>query len=393
MIKRIILGGLIAWLALGTVSRSMAQGIEFFHGTWEEALLKARQEDKIIFVDAYTTWCGPCKRMSSQTFPDAAVGEYFNPRFVSLKIDMEKGPGLEFRKKYPVSAYPTLFFIDPDEKVVQKSVGAKDPAGLISLAESVMAGYDKSAKYASAYEAGDRSYELVYNYVAALNKSGKPTNKIANEYIATQADLNTPDNLRFLLEAATQVDCQCFEYFETYKAQIIALTSGETVDNQIRNACANTVKRAIEFESPELIAQAGQAMKRHLPKEADFFISQSNIQYALQLHQLDGIVDKVEQHVRRFIKGDPALLEQMALDLEKYAADDPGAMALAVDTAGKAAKPGETKYVLTYARLTQKVIGADPAVKILDDALLRIEDQSSKDYIDLSAMRSKFLRS
>ena len=54
------------------------QGIEFYHGTWEEAILKAKAEDKIIFVDAFTTWCGPCKRMAASTFPDPAVGVLFN---------------------------------------------------------------------------------------------------------------------------------------------------------------------------------------------------------------------------------------------------------------------------------------------------------------------------
>ena len=196
------------------LSKGSSQGIEFFHGTWEEALLKARTEDKIIFVDAYTTWCGPCKNMAANTFPDPEVGKFFNQNFISMKIDMEKEMGLEFRKKFPVSAYPTLFFIDYDEEVVQKTVGAKRPEDLIALGVSITEKYDKSSKYAAAYEAGDRSYELVYAYVAALNKSGKSSVKIANDYLAGQEDLTTPENLKFILEAASQVDCQCFVLVE-----------------------------------------------------------------------------------------------------------------------------------------------------------------------------------
>ena len=194
-----------------------AQGIEFFHGTWEEALIKAKAEDRIIFVDAFTTWCGPCKAMAANTFPNPEVGEYFNMHFISMKIDMEKEMGLEFRKKFPVTAYPTLFFIDSDQEVILKSVGGKSPPDLISIAESVVAKFDKSSKYEGAYTAGDRSYQLVYDYVAALNKSGKPSLKVANEYLASQSDLTTPDNLKFILEAAAQVDCKCFELLEKYK--------------------------------------------------------------------------------------------------------------------------------------------------------------------------------
>ncbi|MFN4256425.1 MAG: thioredoxin family protein, partial [Saprospiraceae bacterium] len=70
-----------------------AQGMNFEHGTWAEVLAKAKAENKPIFMDAYTVWCGPCKMMSNQTFPDAKVAELFNARFVNVKVDMEKGEG------------------------------------------------------------------------------------------------------------------------------------------------------------------------------------------------------------------------------------------------------------------------------------------------------------
>ena len=95
-----------------------AAGIDFFQGTWEEALEKAKKEDKLIFVDAYTTWCGPCKRMSKQVFTQNEVGEFYNKNFISMKIDMEKTPGRKFQRKYPVSAFPTLYYIDGDLSLI-----------------------------------------------------------------------------------------------------------------------------------------------------------------------------------------------------------------------------------------------------------------------------------
>ena len=67
-----------------------AQGIEFFKGTWEEALAEASAKEKLIFVDAYAVWCGPCKRMAKNVFTQDKVGEFFNKNFVNMKIDMEK---------------------------------------------------------------------------------------------------------------------------------------------------------------------------------------------------------------------------------------------------------------------------------------------------------------
>ena len=67
-----------------------AQGIVFSNVSFEEALEKAQQEGKQIFVDVYTSWCGPCKMMAKNVFTQQEVGEYYNEHFVCLKLDAEK---------------------------------------------------------------------------------------------------------------------------------------------------------------------------------------------------------------------------------------------------------------------------------------------------------------
>jgi thiol-disulfide isomerase/thioredoxin len=370
-----------------------AQGIEFFHGTWEEAVMKAKAEDKLLFVDAFATWCGPCKRMAASTFPDPEVGTLFNTYFISMKIDMEQPMGIEFKRKFPVSSYPTLFFIDDQQQVIQKVVGAKTPPDLIALAEKVLAKYDKSVKYEAAYNAGDRSYQLVYDYVAALNKAGKPSLKIANDYLATQENLTSPENLKFILEAASQVDCQCFDLFEKYKSEISKVVDDETIKAKVRFACNNTVKRAIEFESPDLIPLAYDAMKRHLPAEADRFKSDSEIRYALGLHQLDQIESMVTVHAKKYIKNDPPALNRLALDLDKYGSDNVSCQKMAIDLAGKAAdsKDATTPYITSYAELLFKYGQKEKAIAVIDQAMSKIEHEESKDYQTLNALRNKMV--
>lgn len=106
-----------------TTELSDYQGIRFETGGLQEALAKARKENKAVFVDCYTSWCGPCKMMSSKVFPDKQAGDFFNPRFISLKIDMEKDEGKELAQKWGIRAFPTYLILDPQGEIVYTSMG------------------------------------------------------------------------------------------------------------------------------------------------------------------------------------------------------------------------------------------------------------------------------
>jgi thioredoxin 1 len=112
-------------------------GIHFFKGNFKDALDKAKTENKLVFMDAYASWCGPCKAMQKNVFPDPLVGKVFDDKFVSVAYDMEIGEGLELSAKYPVKGYPTLLFLSPDGNIVRSELGGRDAAGLIALANEV----------------------------------------------------------------------------------------------------------------------------------------------------------------------------------------------------------------------------------------------------------------
>lgn len=114
-------------------------GIDFKSMTLDEALALSNETGKLIFIDAYTSWCGPCKQMAATTFRDKGVGEFFNENFINLKIEMEKsadGPGVA--KKYRVRAYPTLLIIDGNGSLVKQTVGMQNVSRLMSFAESAL---------------------------------------------------------------------------------------------------------------------------------------------------------------------------------------------------------------------------------------------------------------
>ena len=112
-------------------------GIQFTEASWKDILKKAKAEKKIIFLDAYASWCGPCKMLQKNVFTKKAVGEFYNSKFINVKMDMEKGEGPALAEVYPLEAYPTLMYIDGNGRLLKKFIGAPGADDLISLGKSV----------------------------------------------------------------------------------------------------------------------------------------------------------------------------------------------------------------------------------------------------------------
>lgn len=114
------------------------EGIKFEEGNWKNVLATAEKKEKIIFLDLYASWCGPCKMLKSRTFPDSQVGQFFNTNFVNYKLDAEKGEGISLASKYAVTAYPTLIFLDSKGNVLARTVGFHNARELIEVGKQII---------------------------------------------------------------------------------------------------------------------------------------------------------------------------------------------------------------------------------------------------------------
>lgn len=109
---------LVMFLGFGASVRATAlptdepPGVTFLKGSWKDALAEAKRQNKPIFLDVFTTWCPPCKRMAKEAFPNARVGAKFNIHFINYQLDAEKGEGIAIAKQYAVASYPTALYID-----------------------------------------------------------------------------------------------------------------------------------------------------------------------------------------------------------------------------------------------------------------------------------------
>jgi thiol:disulfide interchange protein len=126
-------------------------GMHFEHNTtWQKILAKAKKEHKYIFVDCFTTWCGPCKIMTYNVFSKAEVGTFFNANFVNVEVQMDKTPkdneevtkwyanASAFETQYDVHNYPTYLIFNPMGEIVHRFVGSMPEDDFLAKGKDVV---------------------------------------------------------------------------------------------------------------------------------------------------------------------------------------------------------------------------------------------------------------
>lgn len=282
-----------------------AQGIEFFHGSWEEALAKAAAEDKLIFVDAYAEWCGPCKKMSAQVFPMPTVGAFHNTNFINVKYDMEKEESADFRKTHRVSAYPTLLYINAKNEVVHKVVGGKQADQLVAAGAEAMAKMDDIEDLKVAFEAEGRSAKDAFKYIRALVRAQEPHLRAANDYLRKPAGaLTEEDNLRTIFVAATDADSRIFDLLTKYRAELVALTGQEAYDQKIEQAVRSTFDKAIEYRDVSLMQAAAEKQALVDAEKAKRLQLEGNFELALRGSDAKVFLKHTKTYLKKGADGD-----------------------------------------------------------------------------------------
>lgn len=168
--KKVMLIAILAIISLGVKAHGDKHGIKFFKGTYEELLAEAKKQDKEIFIDFYTKWCGPCKAIAKNVFPLESVGKFYNEHFICYKVDAEVGEGPMLAKKYNVKGFPTFTFTDAEGKSIYEgsSIGAGDEKGFLRLGRLAL-GLEKKdwAWYQEEFKKGTRSVEFLDAYFQA----------------------------------------------------------------------------------------------------------------------------------------------------------------------------------------------------------------------------------
>jgi|GEM_PF-1154569 len=237
---------LVAFVLMFGYQNLSAEGIDFEHGTWGEALKKAQQEDKLIFLDAYTTWCGPCKWMTANVMNQPEVGEFFNKHFVNVKMDMEKGEGLGLAKKFGVGAYPTLAFVDAQSAMVWRVAGALDTEQFLALGQKIVDGVEPVQKMYDKFASGKYDKDFLYKYLIHTQEVAMRSNGALEEYLKLMKpeDLRNEQDFDVFVRFFSKTDSEYFKEFEKNMEMYKELHGAEKVEEKYYGSFLRTMQRS-----------------------------------------------------------------------------------------------------------------------------------------------------
>ncbi len=226
-------------LVTGFATAQKSTCVQFQQGlNWAQIKEKALKENKYIFVDGFTTWCEPCRKMAQEIFPQQKVGEFFNKTFINVAVqfDVTKNDNEEIKnwykeaktlnEKYQIELYPTYLFFNPQGELIHRINGATFNANeFIAKAKNALEPATQYITLKQQFKKGNKDP----NFLLALTKATQRANDskfipiAANAYLGTQQNLLTEENLKLILLATTKSTDVGFKVLRNHAAEVDAI--------------------------------------------------------------------------------------------------------------------------------------------------------------------------
>ncbi len=297
------------WGALLLVhAHSFSQGINFRQDDWQNVLAQAKAQNKLIFVDIYTTWCRPCKEMDKKTFSETTVGDKFNARFINYKLDAEKGFGITLAKRYNVNSYPTCLFIDNSENLVYKQEGYLGPTDLLKEADLVLQNQSDSKPiytYDKLYNEGKRDAEFLYEYIAKRARYKLDNMALVEEYVKVvpPAQQSSDKVLRLVVNNGFKIDGKAFEILMKFREKAESLFEGgvEKVNEAFSVSVNEAFYQAIEAKDEKLFEKVLRANLKALPNTADRVNDKNKLAFYMAIKDTEHFVAAAENYLNQYV--------------------------------------------------------------------------------------------
>ena len=284
---------------------SHAQEINFEKGTWEDAVAKAKTQNKPIFIDFFTTWCGPCKLLDQKVYSKPEVIQKMNANFINVKIDAEKGEGPDLARRFEVSAYPFLVWADKNQNVLLTDAGYMPVGEFMKSVDNALNQYKEGRleDYENQYRAGKRDAAFMADFINKRRAMVMDNRELVEQYLLTipVSEQTSEKTLKLLAENTFTLNGKAIEIlknqlaFKKYNISILEIVSSTMMEyfrNALRTKNLDLIERLAVHNSQLNPVEAGRQNERY---RMEFYKSTNNTLKYLETAQ--NLADKFLMNV------------------------------------------------------------------------------------------------
>lgn len=213
------------------ITISAQEAIQFQELPFKDIIAKAKKEKKLVFIDAYASWCGPCKMMEKNVFTQKAVSDYYNTNFINARFDMEKGEGRDIASKFGVRSYPTYLFLNGEGELVSRNTGYMEESLFVAMAQDINSPGNKKGSLKDRFAGGEKDPEFLINIMKLnANSDYEFAKKASERYFQNKKKTEelSKDEIGFLLYFVKSSEDTNYNVFASRKAEIIKYLPEET---------------------------------------------------------------------------------------------------------------------------------------------------------------------
>ena len=294
------------------LQNAFSQGIDFKKMTWAEAQKEAATSKKNIFLDAYTTWCAPCKMMEKDVFPDANVGNFFNEHFVCIKMDMERGEGIDLARLLNIHAFPTFIFADEKGNVLHIDAGGKNIAQTLAMGNLSLDTKERMIAQDDKFnQGGSADVDFLRTYIDKRFALQNNSHQAATEaFLALQNDFSLVENMDFILKYVQNPGSKGFLYLLENKAAFVKQFGKQKIDSKIETCIYNELYQG---EARTGVEAMEKILQKQYGERANYYLARYKIVYAKAMFDSPTFLSASEAYFSSFPPEDPAEWATVAL--------------------------------------------------------------------------------